>query len=159
MSFWIYFAIIAALYIIPTLIAGAISDIRIRTFPKEYWVWTRIASGFFCILMYLGMLSEGLYFYAGALLVISCFTSLFFLFMGIRFGSGGDWRAMCYIAWLTPLLVVPTFLLSLLVAVFHAMYEMNINMSGTPREFRSIPFAVSIFFGFILSLLLTLTYL
>lgn len=154
MSFWIHFSILAALCIIPTLLYGAYSDIKTRTFPKEYWVWTRIVSGFFCILMYVAMLQEGLYFYVGALLVISCFTSLFFLFMGLRFGSGGDWRAMCYVAWLTPLLVVQTFLLSMLVAVFQSVYEMSKPISEVPREFRSIPFAVSILVGFVLSLLL-----
>ena len=140
--------LIGAFVIMPTLIAGAISDLKTRTFPKEYWNYTRTGAGIFVGLAYCLMVANGQWQDVVILLIISGLASLFFLFMGLRFGSGGDWRAMIYIAWISPWLLITSCVFIGVIAVVQSILTMSKKEGGAPRYFREIPFAIAIAVGF-----------
>jgi len=68
----------------------------------------------------------------------------------LRFGSGGDWRALMYIAIICPLLIVPTVIFSLVVGAVLAVATLFAKEDEiTHRYYRSIPFALAILAGFV----------
>ena len=146
--------IIAALCILPSLIYGAISDYKTRTFPKKYWNYTLKAAGVAVFIQYLTMLAFGDYATLGYYLIISILGFLFCWFMGLRYGSGGDWRALGYIALISPAILANTAILSLLAGAALAVYVMGAEKSDVPHAFRTVPFAVAILVGYAATLLL-----
>ena len=145
-------AILAMVCLIPTLIAGAISDYRTRTFPKEYWKYTAPIGGFFTFLCYMVMLSEGQLVLVAALVVQTFIIVTFCLFMGYRYGSGGDWRAMAYIAAISPRIAFATIVLSVVFGAIMAMVQLCRKDNLSIFE-KSIPFAIPICLAYIVSLL------
>jgi hypothetical protein len=140
-------SILAALCVIPILVAGAMSDIKTRTFPKEYWVCA-IPAGVFTTMQYLWMIVDGQIWDVTGLLGISIASIIIFLFMGLRFGSGGDWRALMYIGIISPVLIVQTCILSLFAGVALALWYLGTVPKGTKIISITIPFAVAILAGY-----------
>ncbi len=148
MSIPFILSIIAALCILPTLVAGAISDVRSRTFPKAYWKYTAPTAGIVVFMQYLVMVSDRDYSTVGILLAISVALSLAFYFIGLRFGSGGDWRALIYISIISPALILTFWFFMMVVAFVQSIYETLKPEDGKPVLFRTIPFAVAICVGY-----------
>jgi hypothetical protein len=140
-------SIVAALCTIPVLFAGAMSDIKTRTFPKEYWTYA-IPAGVFVVMQYTWMILDGLIWDVTGLLGISIASILVFSFMGLRFGSGGDWRALMYIGMISPALIIQTCILSLFAGVALALWYLGITPKGTRVISITIPFAVAILAGY-----------
>ena len=154
------FMIIAGMCLIPALVAGAISDIRNRTFPAEYWEWPAKIGGIATIITYLAMIAEGWYIWVGALILLSLLSSIFFYYMGINFGSGGDWRALIYIALVCPALIIQTFIFSLVTGALMAVYSLTQPEDPLdPIPFRSIPFAVAILVGFVVAIVVSVVWI
>jgi hypothetical protein len=141
-------AIAASLVIIPSLIAGAYSDYKTRTFPKEYWRWTAPVGGFVTIFLYLIMIADGLWMIPMFLIIISVVVSIVCYYMGLNFGSGGDWRALIYISLITPWLIVATVVASVIVGGVLAIFSLVRKDNPDPLMFRNIPFAVAILIGY-----------
>lgn len=148
------FMIFAGLCLIPALICGALSDIRSRTFPSEYFDgWPVKIGGIITIITYMCMIAYGWYIWVGLLIALSLVASLFFYYMGLNFGSGGDWRALIYIALLCPAFIIQTVVFSLVVGGMLAIYAMTQpDDELDPLPFRNIPFAVAILVGFIVAM-------
>jgi len=80
-------------------------------------------------------------------------TSLFFYYMGLNFGSGGDWRALIYIALVCPALIIQTVVFALVTGALMAVYFMTQPEDELdPVPFRSIPFAMAILVGFVVAI-------
>lgn len=145
---------IALVFVAFPLLAGAWSDHKTRTFPEQYWVFPSRVAGFFLFISYLLMIADGLYWQTALLVVCSVVAAVFFAFMGYRFGSGGDWRALIYISLLAPtVLFTFTFwvalgIMSLLVAVYTLE---NQNDSLHPFK-RQIPWSLAICVGYCVTL-------
>lgn len=134
------FTLISGLFVLPVLIAGAISDIRGRIFPKYYWKHPSVVAGISTTLMYLVLLYLGEYQIIFTFVVTSIVLSLVFYFIALRFGSGGDYRALWHIAILTPSLAVMTTILALAIGVAQVIFGVAFN--------RSAPWAVGIALAF-----------
>ncbi len=141
--------LIAAIIIIVPLIRGAISDVNTRVFPKEYWSFPAKAAGIFTIMMYLTKYNDPTWIatYLGASLI----AALILYVIGIRFGSGGDCRALIYCAILAPLILFTwQFLILLcLISLVLAIWELGRKSDKHPFE-RHIPWVVAICSAFIL---------
>jgi len=148
MSIPFLLSILAAVCVIPILIAGAYSDIKTRTFPKAYWKYIGIP-GVFVALQYLVMVGEGLFWDVIILLGISLVTMGFCMFMGLRFGSGGDWRALMYIGIISPAFFVTTGVLSLIFGAGIAVWVLGMVPKGTDWKTVDVPFSVAICAGYV----------
>jgi hypothetical protein len=102
--------------------------------------------------MYISIIIEGVWLMAVEFFAISVVASLIFSFMGFRFGGGGDWRAMCYIAFIAPFMLVQVILASALCGVVQAIYWMARTDIDLPPLFRQVPYAASIFCGYLIAL-------
>jgi len=150
--------ICSALCIIPILAAGALVDIRERRFPKEYWnSWVVKVAGLFTTFSYLVMIADGNWYHVVCYVAISIVLALAFYGAGIRFGAGGDWRALIYIVVICPWLIAGTIVFSLIVGFAMAIGYLIIPkdpLDQTPIFARTIPFAVAIVIGYMASLAL-----
>jgi hypothetical protein len=153
--------IIAGLCLIPALVAGAKSDVKDRTFPATYWDYPSKAGGVVTFICYLYMIAVGMGVLVGGYLAISVVFALGFYAMGLRFGSGGDWRALMYIAAICPLLIVQTVIFSLIAGAVIAAVMMFTYKEDEldPLAFRSVPFAVAIFIGLLAAMAHAAAYL
>lgn len=131
----------SALIILVPLVRGAISDIKTRTFPKEYWVLPSRAAGFFTVLTYLLLLMDKDYALILVMAVISIVFGSVLYILGMQCGSGGDYRALIYISILTPTLA--------LVAVPMAAVYGIVLVLGYRARGLSAPWAVGILAGFL----------
>lgn len=158
MSILFLLALLSAIIVLPSLLFGAISDIRTRKFPKAYWKYTAPLAGLVTILMYLMLISDGQYFYAMYIAVPSVAIAFAALFMGYRFGSGGDWLAVAYVSVLCPAFILSTCFFGMIVALIQSAYAVYRRDDLDPFQFRSIPFAVAILVGFCISLVVTIPF-
>ena len=143
---------LAALCIIPTLFFGAVSDVKWRMFPKDYWNWPAKIAGVIVFIEYLVMLSNHEYADAAILIAISIICSIIFYSCGLAFGSGGDWRALIYIVWITPALIFGTLFFALIIGAVQGVYALmqpEDEIEPVPIAFRTIPFAIAICGGYI----------
>ena len=153
MSIPFILSILAALCLIPILIQGAMSDVNTRTFPSSLWKskyhLVEIA-GTLVLTQYICMAAMGDMITVVTLVLVSIFLSLIFLFAGLNFGSGGDWRALIFIVWVSPAFILATCLASLafgFVLAIYAMIEPEDEIE--PILYRTVPFAVAICCGYI----------
>ena len=146
--------ILAACCMIPILTAGAISDLKTRTFPKSYWKGNVLVPAAFVMFQYLVMIMAGEFYMIGLSIIIAITSGLSCAFMGLRYGSGGDWRALMYIGIISPLLMLPTVVLSLIVGLVIVIFEYGMLPKGTNPLKVTIPFAVAILAGYVGSLLI-----
>lgn len=143
------FSLLAAFWVAIPLIRGAIEDIKTRQFPEKYWSPFAHIAGIFTFLMYCLMAADGKL----TLIIVYAFLTLGALFLcygiGIRYGSGGDWRAMMYCAVLTPLIFFsPIFwVLVCVTSLIIAFFVLAAKGSEHPFE-RHIPWAVAICVAF-----------
>jgi hypothetical protein len=147
MSIPFIISLLASICLIPVLYAGARSDVKTRTFPKDYWVYA-FPAGIFTIMQYTWMIFDGDIWEVTGLIGISIAFSLFFVFMGLRFGSGGDWRALMYIALISPALIIQTCILSLIAGAVLVFWYIGVSPKGTDLRVITIPFAVAILAGY-----------
>lgn len=153
----IVFIIAAALCIIPSLVAGAIKDIKERRFPKEYWKWTPKIAGMFTFFAYLLIFMETGFYTPATWLAFSIVCVMVFYAAGIRFGSGGDWRALIYIAlispWLLPITVIGSLVAGFILAVVYLLLPQD-PLDPIPVFMRTVPFAVAILIGYVVAIVL-----
>ena len=154
MQLYFILATIAALCIVPTLIAGARKDVKTRTFPSAYWSITGKVAGLFLVLSYLLMIADGLYWQTALLVVCSVVAAVFFAFMGYRFGSGGDWRALIYISLLAPIVLLTfTFWFALgVMSLLVAGYTLAKQDDPLHPFERHIPWSLAICVGYCVTL-------
>ena len=154
MQLYFILATIAALCIVPTLIAGVWKDVKTRTFPSAYWNITGKVSGLFLILSYLLMIADGLYVQTEFLIIGSVLAAYLFAFIGYRFTSGGDWRALIYISVLAPtILFTFTFWVSLCLASLGVAFVVLAKKDTATHLFkRHIPWSLAICIGYCVTL-------
>ena len=145
--------LLAAICLIPSLYKGTVQDLREFRFSKKHFesLWVN-AAYVLVILMYLDLLVDGLWGYALWLVALSVISSLIFGFIGFRFSGGGDWRALIYVAWIAPLMLIDILLAAGICGVIQAAYWVARTDIETPPMFRKIPFALSIFCGYLIAL-------
>ena len=132
------------------LYRGAKSDLSNRTFPKEYFDKNIVyICGFFTAITYLSLIASGFWGKAVVYFFISVIAAIVFWFMGLRFGSGGDWRAMIYIALFSPFILLSTCIITFFSSAILAVYSVWRCDDNTPRLYRTVPFAVAIFVGYV----------
>ena len=97
---------LAAICLIPSLYSGTLQDLKEFMFSEKHFesLWINLAY-ILVILMYLFLLIEGSLTFAAELILISVIATLVFSFIGFRFSSGGDWRALMYVAWIAPFML------------------------------------------------------
>jgi len=135
-----YMVICASICIMPVLFAGAIVDYQSRRFPKNLWDIPSKIAGFFTLMMYFMLYANREFQMIGILLTISIVLALTFYILALRFGSGGDYRALIYIAVLVPTMAVWTTIIALFLGVIQVVIAHWRN--------TSVPWAVSIFLAF-----------
>lgn len=145
---------IALVFVAFPLLAGAWSDYKTRTFPERYWVFPSRIAGFFLFVSYLLMIADGLYWQTALLVVCSVVAAVFFAFMGYRFGSGGDWRALIYISLLAPIVLLTfTFWFALgVMSLLVAGYTLAKQDDPLHPFERHIPWALAICVGYCVTL-------
>jgi len=150
-----YLFILGAICLIPSLIAGAWRDMKTRTFPKAYWIVPSRVAGFFVFIGYLLLIAGGSYEYVLFLAIGSPIAAAVFYWFGIRYGSGGDWRALMYIAVLAPFVLfsltfwIAFFISSLIIAFIILAAKQN----DTHAFEVHIPWSLAICSGFCITLL------
>ena len=148
-------AVIAAFCLLPSLYYGARQDLKEFKFSASHFDSLAVnAAIVFTVAMYLMLVVEGAWFTAVTFVLLSAFASMMFLGLGIRFGGGGDWRALIYIAWISSPILISTIILSAIFGAVQAIYWVLRPDIITPPLFRKIPFAVSIFLGYLSALLI-----
>lgn len=145
-----YVVVLAALPVAATLFFGAWYDVQNRIFPKEYWNVSAKVSGFFTLIMYMLLLSERDYLQIVTLLVTSAVFATVFYVIGMRAGSGGDYRALIYASILTPALIAITAILAALFGIVQVLY------ATVKKDRRNAPWAVSIALAYAVSIYLFL---
>lgn len=148
------FGILAAICLLPSLYRGAVQDLEEFKFSEKHFnsLWVN-AAFILAVLMYISLLLEGSWLLAVEWGIVSAISSLIFLFIAFRFGGGGDWRAMIYIAWITPFILIYVIMASAICGVIQAVYWTTRKDIKVPPMFRKIPFAVSIFAGYVIALI------
>jgi len=141
--------VLAALCLVPPLIRGAINDVNIRSFPKEYWkgysgVGFILALVYYFICVYVGDYTSVIIW-----IFVAFVCCIAFYFMGMRYGSGGDWRALMYIAAITPWLIPATLILSMIAAVVQSAYGLWAHFNSDRVMFITIPWALGICAAFV----------
>lgn len=146
----LYLQFIIALLVIPTLLFGAIEDWKYRTFSKQLWKIPRTITGIITIGMYLLLLVTGNIVTIITLLVTSGILALLFYVLALRFGSGGDYRALIYLSLLTPSFAVLTIILSFIIGMVQGI--LTLLTEGTKGFFkRKVPWAVGICSAYIIT--------
>ena len=145
---WV-FGVLAAICLIPSLYYGTIQDLKEFRFSKAHFnsLWVN-AAYVLTVLMYLFFVIEGSIGFAIEMLVLSIIATLIFSFIGFRFSSGGDWRALIYVAWIAPFLLLYVLFATAVCGVVQALYWVLRTDIKTPPMFRKIPFALSILCGY-----------
>jgi prepilin signal peptidase PulO-like enzyme (type II secretory pathway) len=148
------FGIVAAICLIPPLYRGAAQDLKEFKFSEIHFdsLWINAAI-FLDVLMYVALIAEGSWVLAAEWLVLSIAASLIFSFIAFRYGGGGDWRALIFIAWIAPFMLIDVILASAVCGIVQAVYWLMRTDIDTPPMYRKIPFALSIFAGYLISLL------
>jgi hypothetical protein len=140
--------LVAGLFILPILMAGAIYDVRSRTFPKHLWnSWFTKIAGVFTIMMYLTLVATQQWAAIMALLLTSIIFSVVFYVIALRFGSGGDYRALIYIVWVVPSFAVQIVIVSVVIGA------MQVGFARLTKG--SAAWAVGILIAFVIPLLST----
>lgn len=154
-SLSLFCGILAAACLIPSLYRGAVQDLREFRFSASHFdsLWINAAT-VSTILMYFFILADGLWLIVFEFFLLSLISWLIFGFIGFRYGGGGDWRALSYIAWIAPFLLVNAIFAIGICACAQAIYWVFRKDIATPPMFRKIPFAVSIFCGYVIALVL-----
>ena len=148
------FGILAAICLIPSLYRGTIQDLKEFKFSEIHFNSLWINGAFvFDVLMYTSLLSEGLWLLAVEFFALSVAASLIFLFIGFRYGGGGDWRALIFITWIAPFMLIQVLLVSAVCGIVQAVYWLMRPDIDTPPLFRKIPFTLSIFAGYLIALI------
>jgi hypothetical protein len=145
--------ILAAICLLPSLYRGAVQDLKEFKFAEIHFdsLWVNAAI-VLIIGMYIALLIDGLWLLAVEWLAFSVISALIFGFIGFRFGQGGDWRAMMWIAVIAPVMLVNVIIASAICGVVQAIYWLMRPDIDTPPMFRKIPFAVSICTGYVIAL-------
>lgn len=148
------FGILAAACLLHPLYRGAVQDLKEFKFSKEHFNSVFVHASILCMIaMYvLLVLPEQNWLFAAELLAISVVASVFFSFVGFRYGGGGDWRALIYIAWIAPFLLIYAILAMMVCGALQAFYWIARPDIDVPPAFRKVPFAVSIFAGYAIAL-------
>ena len=148
------FGILAAICLIPSLYRGTIQDLKEFKFSEIHFNSLWINGAFvFDVLMYTSLLSEGLWLLAVEFFALSVAASLIFLFIGFRYGGGGDWRALIFITWIAPFMLIQVLFVSAVCGIVQAVYWLMRPDIDTPPLFRKIPFTLSIFAGYLIALI------
>ena len=114
----VFLGILAAVCLIPALYRGAAQDLKEFKFSEIHFDSLWINAAFVLdVLMYVELLVEGSWLLAVEWLVLSFIASLIFLFIAFRFGGGGDWRALIFIAWIAPFILIPVILASAILSM------------------------------------------
>jgi uncharacterized membrane protein len=145
--------ILAAACLIPSLYRGAVQDLKEFKFAEIHFdsLWVNVAI-VLVIASYVSLVIDGVWLLAGELLFLSLAASLLFSFIGFRYGRGGDWRALCFVSWIAPFMLLQVLVASALCAFVQGIYWMARTDIDTPPMFRQIPFAVSILCGYVIAL-------
>lgn len=147
------FGIFAAICLIPSLYSGAVQDLREFKFSKTHFDSLLMNAAYILvILMYIELLREEMWNFVAVLFAASVVASLIFGFIGFRYGGGGDWRALIYIAWIAPFMLGYVLVASGVCGIIQAIYWMTRTDIDIPPMFRKIPFAASILCGYVISL-------
>lgn len=141
----IFIEIVSGLIILPTLLLGSYYDFKERKFPKHLWNFTGKVGLGLTILMYLIMCARQEYLAILSMIIISSVLSLAFYIIGIRIGSGGDYRALIYIVWIVPSIAIMTTILSLVFGGVQVLISIKTK--------KSAPWALGIAIAFITSLI------
>ena len=148
------FGILAAICLIPSLYRGTIQDLKEFKFSEIHFNSLWINGAFvFDVLMYTSLLSEGLWLLAVEFFALSVAASLIFLFIGFRYCGGGDWRALIFITWIAPFMLIQVLFVSAVCGIVQAVYWLMRPDIDTPPLFRKIPFTLSIFAGYLIALI------
>ena len=148
------FGILAAICLIPSLYRGTIQDLKEFKFSEIHFNSLWINGAFvFDVLMYTSLLSEGLWLLAVEFFALSVAASLIFSFIGFRYGGGGDWRALIFITWIAPFMLIQVLFVSAVCGIVQAVYWLMRTDIDTPPLFRKIPFTLSIFAGYLIALI------
>ena len=137
--------VIAGIFVAVTLIRGAITDVKTRRFPKEYWNISSKLGILFAFIGYGIMIASDKPATAVLFIVASVIAALIFIGIGYRFGSGGDWRALAWTVVISPMVFfsIPFLLLLLLMSFAIAIWVLG--QKGEKHVFeRTIPWAVAI---------------
>ena len=147
------FGILAAICLLPSLYRGAVQDLKEFKFAEIHFdsLWVNAAI-VLTIGMYISLLIAGLWWLAVEWLVLSVISALIFGFIGFRFGQGGDWRAMMWIAVIAPFMLMEVLIASGICGIVQAIFWIIRPDIETPPMFRKIPFALSIFAGYVIAL-------
>ena len=150
----VFFGIVAAICLIPSLYRGAVQDLKEFKFSEAHFNTYWINAAFVCvILMYIALVSEGLWFLAVEFFVLSILALLGFSFIAFRYGGGGDWRALIYIACIAPFVFIQAIVAAAVCGMVQAIYWVLRTDIETPAMYRKIPFALSILAGYLISLI------
>mgnify|MGYP007100140127 CR=1 FL=1 len=145
--------LISACMILPILVAGAIKDVQARLFPKSYWdTLTVKIAGTATLVLYLMLVASGMWQVAVTMFGISVFMCLVFYYMGLRFGSGGDYRALMYVSFFCPQMILVTTVFSVVLGVIQVI------MTRVFSE-KPVPWAVSILLAFISTMIVDIVYI
>ena len=144
---------IAGIFVAIALIRGAITDIKIRRFPKEYWGISSKLGILFAFIGYGIMIASGKPATAILFIVASVVAALVFIGIGYRFGSGGDWRALAWTVVISPMVFFSVSFLLLLLLMSLALAIWVLGQKGERHFFeRTIPWAVAICGAYCISL-------
>lgn len=147
--------ILAATCLLPPLYRGAVQDLKEFKFAEIHFdsLWVN-AAFILTICTYISFLIDGIWLMVVECLLLSFFASLFFWWVGLRSkGMGGDCRALIYIAVIAPFMLGEVLIASFICGLVQAVYWIMRPDIKTPPMFRKIPFAVSIFAGYVIALL------
>jgi hypothetical protein len=146
--------VLAAACLVPSLYKGAVQDMKEFRFSEKHFdsLWIN-AAFILLILAYLLMFCEGMWYTIVSWAVLSIVATLIFLFIAFRYGGGGDWRAMIYIVWIAPFFMFHTLIAIGLCGIAQAGYWVIKPDESVPRMFRKVPFAVSIFWGYVIGVI------
>ncbi len=142
-------ALISAGIVSVALLHGAYWDIKTRTAPKEIWWRVLPFALFFTFLWYcLTFAQNGLNGVLGTFL-ISMILCPVAMWMGYRMGSGGDWRALYFVALITPFFAPLTWLLAVVLGVLQVLLD---KIRKAPQESA---WMVSIALAFVCAILIS----
>ena len=146
------FALAASLCLIPSLYHGAKQDLHEFKFSESHFKTDLIKIAFgFLALTYVCMFIDELSTMVAMMVGMSLIGWVVFSFIGFRFGNGGDWRAMMYIAAITPFLLFSSMIVIGICAMIQAIVWVARKDILVPPMFRKIPFALSILVGYVIA--------
>ena len=131
---------IAQLILFPSLVYGAWYDFQSRKFPAKLWNVTAPIALFFTVIMYLLLIASAQWTLVMALLFVSAILSVTFYVLALRFGSGGDYRALWTIAIICPTIAITTTILALIFGI--------IQVAIMTLTHKTTPWAISILIAF-----------